>query len=103
MIHPELPGFKVRTFPDIFCPERQLIIHTVLYQDVIGLFYPDEHDMGKVRIVLRDIRVPLFDQFMEPGMYPVQAPVPVMPSTSATSGMVMVGSGCHLWTVGVRI
>ena len=43
------------------------------HENVINLFYTDERDMGLIRIMLRHIRVPLFDQFMEPGMYPVQA------------------------------
>jgi hypothetical protein len=48
---------------DILCPERQFIAR---------LFYADKGDRGKVRIMLRDIRVPLFDQFMEPQMNPLR-------------------------------
>ena len=53
--------------------ERQFIVHAVLHQNCISLFYPNECNVGKVRIVLRHIRVSLFDQFPEAGMYPVQA------------------------------
>lgn len=39
----------------------------------MGFLYTDDRDMRTIQIMFRHIRVPLFDWFMEPGMYPVRA------------------------------
>jgi len=59
--------------------------------------------MGKVRIVLRDIRVPLFGQFPETCMDAVQARPARNAKHVSSFGNIHGKSSGHWWTVGVRI
>ena len=90
MFHPEFPGIVIRAFPDIFCTERQFVVHPVLYENVVSLLYPDERGMGKIRIVPDTSGCHSLTSSWNRACIPFRLARPVRPSTSAASGMVMV-------------
>jgi len=73
MVHPELTGVIAGTAPDILLAERDLIIHAVINENLVGFPDVDEGRMGDLPIVRRDIRVPFFGQFAETTVDPIQA------------------------------
>lgn len=83
--------------PDIFFPERYLIIHAVVCQDIIRFLDPDERVMRQGGVRSGNIRVPFLGQFAEAVMNAIDTCPAGDAEHGSGFGTVMVGRAVMVW------